>query len=429
MKNKKRYNLIVAGGGPSGVAVAISAARQGLQVLLIEKNTYLGGAMTGGLVMPMMRSIQNENSSILDELLSRLAQTGDSINYQNNNRGWFNPERVKMLLDMMVQEAGIDVLFDSVVLSVDYLKNKIEGIECFNKSGRIYYEADFFVDATGDADLASLAGVGFDSGNYGKNQPVSLRFNMGGVDLEKFANWLENFDQDRNVTTVFRDNNQIHLSTACTFDNANWALRPLFEKAIEEGVLEYKDANYFQIFTVAGQNGAIGFNCPRVPFDVNPLDANDTTKALMWARGAIFRLADFCKKYLVGFEKAYVSNIANNLGIRDSRRIKGKYILKEEDICRIMPNPVAKSDYPFDVHSTQKDKSILSRRAYYEIPLESLLVNEFDNLAVCGRCISCDFLMQSSLRIQPTCFAMGESLGLHIAKVLSDKLSGKFNLF
>lgn len=420
MKNLQKYNLIVAGGGPSGIATAISVARNGLRVLLIEKNTYLGGAMTGGLVLPMMKSIQE--SHILKEILQKLEETGDSINYQNNNSGWFNPERMKALLDELMQKEGVDILFDTVILSADYYLQKIESVECFNKSGRSRLEADFFVDATGDADLATLAGIKFETGEYGKNQPVSLRFNMAGINLEKFANWLENFDKNRDVTTVFRVNEEIHLSTACTFDNGDWALRPLFEKAIEDGVIEYKDANYFQIFTIAGQKGSICFNCPRVPFKVDPLNAKDIARALMWARGAIFRLGDFCKKYLPGFENAYVSNIANNLGVRDSRRIKGKYTLTKDDVSRIMPNPVAKSDYPFDVHSTQKNQSILSKRAYYEIPLDALLVEEFDNLAVCGRCISSDFLMQSSLRIQPTCFAMGESLGHYIADIIQKKI-------
>lgn len=418
MEIKDKYDLIVVGGGTSGVVCSVSAARAGLKVLLIEKNSFLGGTMTGALVTPMMKNLAQENNSIMDEILQELASNGDSINYQGDNQGWFNPEIMKCVLDDICIESGVQVLFDTVVISSDTLGKNIESVECFNKSGRKYFGAKYFVDATGDADLAALSGVPFEVGDYGRTQPVSLRFNMSGINIEKFSLWLENFDDNRNVTTVFRKNGNIYLSTACTFDNKDWRLRPLFEKALEEGIVKPSDCKYFQIFSIPGQNGSIAFNCPRIDLIINPLNANDISKALVEGRKSIRRIAKFCQKFLPGFENSYISAIANNLGVRDSRRIKGKYCLSKDDLSRIVENPVAKSDYPFDVHSNSQDKSILSKRAYYEIPLESLQVNEFDNLLVVGRSISSDFLMQSSLRIQPNCFAMGEFAGKYIADKL-----------
>ncbi len=420
MEVSQKYDLIVVGGGTSGVVCSISAARLGLKVLLIEKNSFLGGTMTGALVTPMMRNIAQENNSIMLEILDRLAKTGDSVNYQGENEGWFNPEIMKCVLDDLCVESGVEVLFDTVVISADTLSTNLESVECFNKSGRKHFGAKYFVDATGDADLATLAGVPYEVGDYGRTQPVSLRFNMSGINIEKFSIWLENFDEDRNVTTVFKENGKTYLSTACTFDNKDWKLRPLMEKALEEGILKYSDCKYFQIFSIPGQNGAIAFNCPRIDLMVNPLKGEDISKALLEGRRSIRRIAKFCQKFLPGFENSYVSTIANNLGVRDSRRIKGKYSLSKDDLSRVVQNPVAKSDYPFDVHSNSQDKSILSKRAYYEIPLEALQVNEIDNLLVVGRSISSDFLMQSSLRIQPNCFAMGEFAGKYIAASLQN---------
>jgi hypothetical protein len=421
MEIREKYDLIVVGGGTSGVAAAVSGAREGLKVLLIEKNSFLGGTMTSALVTPMMRNLEQENTKILSEILEKLKQTSDSINYMHDNPGWFNPEIMKCVLDDICIEAGVELLLDTVVISVDTFDNKMESIECFNKSGRQYFGAKYFIDATGDADLAALAKIPFDVGDYGRTQPVSLRFNMSGVNIEKLAIWLENFDTDRNVTTVFKENGKTYLSTACTFDNnKEWKLRPLFEKGIEAGILKYCDCKYFQIFSIPGQDSAIAFNCPRIDLIINPLKASDITRALIEGRKSIRRLAKFMQKFVPGFENSYVSNIANNLGVRDSRRIKGKYCLTKDDVSRLMPNPVAKSDYPFDVHSNAQDKSILSRRAYYEIPLDSLLVNQLNNFMVVGRCISSDFLMQSSLRIQPNCFAMGEFAGKYVAQKLKD---------
>lgn len=422
MEVREKYDLIVVGGGTSGVVCSVSAARSGLKVLLIEKNSFLGGTMTGALVTPMMRNLPQENNSILAEILERLSSTGDSVNYQGDNSGWFNPEIMKCVLDDICEESNVEVLFDTVVISADILRKKLESVECFNKSGRKIFGAKYFVDATGDADLASLSGVPFEVGDYGRTQPVSLRFNMSGINIEKFAKWLENFDNDRNVTTVFRENSKIYLSTACTFDNKDWKLRPLFEKALETGTLKKSDCKYFQIFSIPGQNGAITFNCPRIDLLINPLKDKDISKALLEGRKSIRRIANFCQKFLPGFEDAYISTIANNLGVRDSRRIKGKYNLTYNDLSKVVETPVAKSDYPFDIHSNTQDKSILSKRAYYEIPLESLQVNEINNLLVVGRSISSDFLMQSSLRIQPNCFAMGEFAGKYIARTLQNIL-------
>ena len=422
MEISEKYDLIVVGGGTAGVVCSVSAARAGLKVLLLEKNSFLGGTMTGALVTPMMRNLPQENNSILTEILESLFVTGDSVNYQGDNAGWFNPEIMKCVLDDFCAEAGVEVLFDTVVISVDTFEKNLESVECYNKSGRRYFGAKYFVDATGDADLAALAGIPFEVGDYGRTQPVSLRFNMSGIDIEKFALWLENFDEDRNVTTIFRENGKIHLSTACTFDSKDWKLRPFFDKALQLGILKPCDCKYFQIFSIPGQIGAIAFNCPRIDLLINPLKDKDISKALTEGRKSIRRIAEFCKKFLTGFENAYISTIANNLGVRDSRRIKGKYCLTRDDLSRVVHNPVAKSDYPFDVHSNSQDKSILSKRAYYEIPLESLLVNEIDNLLVVGRSISSDFLMQSSLRIQPNCFAMGEFAGRYIASKIQNLL-------
>jgi len=413
---QNKYDLIVIGGGTSGVAAAVSGARNGIKVLLIEKNSFLGGTMTGALVTPMMKNLQQDENSFMNEILQKLAQTGDSINYQGDNPGWFNPEIMKCVLDDICIDAGVEILFDTVIISADSFGGKVESIECFNKSGRQNFGAKYFVDATGDADLAALLKVPCEVGDYGRTQPVSLRFNMAGINIDKFSVWLENFDTDRNVTSVFRENGKTYLSTACTFDNnKDWKLRPLFEKALESKILKYSDCKYFQVFSIPGQDGSLAFNCPRIDLPVNPLKVTDTSKALIEGRKAIRRIARFCKEFLPGFEDAYISTIANNLGVRDSRRVKGKYLLTKDDLSRIMENPVAKSDYPFDVHSNSQDKSILSRRAYYEIPLASLQVNEFDNLLIIGRSISADFLMQSSLRIQPNCLTMGEFAGKHVA--------------
>ena len=234
---------------------------------------------------------------------------------------------------------------------------------------------------------------------------------MSGVDVEKFSNWIMEFDKDRDVTTSCVVDGKTYLSTAYTWDNGrNWALKPLFKHAIQDGVITEADSNYFQLFSVAGTSDSIAFNCPRLLNLQNPY---------IEGRASILRLSNFCKKYLKGFENAYISNIANSLGVRVSNRVKGKYVYAKEDLKsgKKFEHPVVISNYPIDIHSDKKDASKLeSVYQEYQLPIESLIVK--NNLFVVGRCISIDFEAQGALRIIPSCFSMGEGLAKYLKEII-----------
>ena len=245
---------------------------------------------------------------------------------------------------------------------------------------------------------------------------------MSGINLDTFSKWLENIDTDRNVTSIENINGSIHLSTAYTWDtNKNWALAPLFDEAVSKNILKDTDRNYFQIFTVAGTQDSIAFNCPRIIKNLNPNLIEDRTTALIEGRQAILRLSNFCKKYFPGFENSYISNIADMLGIRVSNRIKGKYIYTIDDLKsgKTFTNPVLISDYPIDVHSTNKNTSTLEKTGEYQLPIESLMSNDFDNLFVAGRGISADYMAQGALRVQASCFSMGEGVAKYIYNLIN----------
>ena len=233
---------------------------------------------------------------------------------------------------------------------------------------------------------------------------------MSGVNVEEFSNWIMNLDRDRNVTSSCTIGGRTYMSTAYTWDEgANWALRPVFKKAIAEGVITEADSNYFQLFSVAGTADSIAFNCPRL--------VNSTGNPYIEGRESILRLLKFCKSYLPGFKNAHISSIANSLGVRVSNRVKGKYVYTAEDLRsgRRFDNPVVVSNYPIDVHSSKKDGSTLEKvYKEYQLPIESLMVK--DNLFIIGRCISADFEAQAALRIIPSCFSMGEGLARYLAK-------------
>lgn len=419
-----KWDLIVAGGGMAGTSAAISAARNGLKVLLIEKNGFLGGCATASLVTPMMKNNDAKNNplnqGLCKEILNRLAKYKHSATHPDGNPGWFNPEELKFLLDDLCDEAGIDILFDTVIVGAEKEGSKIISVNCVNKAGYQKYHADFFIDATGDADLAAYAGVPFESD---KHQSMSLRFTMENVNLYKFSQWLTDIEPEMVLSSVeYIDFETVLLTTAHTNENIGWKLRPYMSLAVRDEVLKPEDIEYFQIYTIPGQKNAISFNCPRIysPRPLNPVDPWDISYAYKQGRQQIKRLEEFCKKYLIGFEEAYISQVAPNLGIRESRRITGKYQLTEFDIIegKKFQNPAARCNYPFDIHGHKKDEkeiSKINKNDYYEIPIESLIPQNISNLMVAGKCLSASFKAQSSARIIPNCIAMGESAGKYCA--------------
>lgn len=427
------YDLIVVGGGTAGCAAAYTAGKLGLKTLLIEKNIHLGGTITSALVVPAMKSGEHQiNTDFYNELTTELHSIGGQATYLGN-KGWFNPELTKIALDTLMAKANVEVFFDCHIRDVILEDNKIKGviiskemlsvynekIEQQNKELLVSIGAKYIIDATGNCEIGKLCGCEFLK-EMKKDQPVSLRFMMGGVDVPHFAKWLKDYDKDKNVTTVEDIDGFIHLSTAYTWDKGKkWALAPLFEDAVNKGILKDHDRNYFQIFTVAGMPSTIAFNCPRIIDYTKTLDVVNMSKALQLARKNIFRLANFCKIYLPGFENSYISNIADMLGVRVSRRIKGKYVYTIDNVKsgKKFEHPVVVSNYPVDVHSKDKDSSTLEIVKDYTLPLESLMSADIDNLFVVGRCISADFMAQGALRVQASCFSMGEGVAKYLANL------------
>lgn len=406
-----KYDVTIVGGGTAGCACAYIAGKLGLKVLLIEKNSFLGGSITSALVVPAMKTSDNAiNTEFFDALYNKLYSIGGAITYSDGNKGWFNPELTKIVLDEMMQEAHVEIRFESEVTKVEEnLSSYIVTINSnkiflFNNALLHSIETTYLVDATGDAKICEKLNCEFLEKKY---QPINLRFIMSGVDVEKFSNWIMEYDKDRDVTTSCIVAGKTYLSTAYTWDSGrNWALKPLFKQAIEDGVITEADSNYFQLFSVAGTSDSIAFNCPRLLNPQNPY---------IEGRASIFRLSNFCKKYLKGFENSYISNIANSLGVRVSNRVKGKYIYTQEDLKsgKRFDYPVVISNYPIDIHSDKKDASKLEKvYQEYQLPIESLIVK--DRLFVVGRCISTDFEAQGALRIIPSCFSMGEGLAKYL---------------
>ena len=388
----KKYNLIVAGGGLAGVAAAIGAAREGLSVLLIEKSGCLGGAMSNSLVFPFMYYWTDDSDSknrkylckgIFAEMVERVKQYNSSC-----NDTIFKPEYFKLVLDDMITEAKVDVLFHSAVFEVKSENRCIKSVSLTTVSGVLTIEADFFVDATGDGNLFTLAGCDYQLGRDGDGlcQPMTTCFRMCGVDIEQFQ-------KDRNK------------------------LQELYKKYQQEGKITNPRENIL-VFTGIG-DGVLHFNTTRI-IKHDPTNPFDVSKAEIAARRQIHEMAAFLKENSTAFENSTVISIANDIGIRESRKLKGVHILTEEELKNLVEfeDAIALGNYDIDIHNpsgTGTSHYYFKSGEYYQIPYRSLLPKEYDNLLVAGRCISTTHEAQASIRIMPICACLGEAAGTAVS--------------
>lgn len=400
----EKYNLLVAGGGFTGVAAAVSAARKGLKVLLVEKSGCLGGAMSNNLVYPFMKYWTKIGDSAVKKYLSRgifeeICERHKD-NFWNDNVGNFNTEYMKFLLDEMAEEAGVDLLFHAVICDVKKENRRIKSVEVATKCGKISLESDFFVDATGDGDLFYLAGCDFQLGRPldGYCQPMTTCFRVGGADVDLFL-------QER----------------------AN--LQKIFAEAQKRGEITNPRENILAFFDTA--EDVVHFNTTRV-VKLDPTNPFELSKAEIVARKQIDELMRFFKKYAPSFKNSVVLNIASEIGVRESRKLKGEYILTADDLiaCTMFEDSIALGNYDIDIHNpagTGTSHRYFSEGEFYSIPYRSLLPKEFDNLLVAGRCASATHEAQASIRIMPICCCMGEAAGVACA-VASDSEADLHNV-
>ena len=298
-----KYDVVIVGGGTAGVSCAWNAGKLGLKTLIIEQNSFLGGSITSSLVIPAMKTSDNAiNTDFYNEFYKKLEQMNGAITYSDNNKGWFNPELTKIALDILMQEANVEVLFETTIKNIEHNEQQkyliyIDSIDTNNilkLETRLlpHIETIFLVDSTGDGKICEKLNAKFLENSENNFQPKSLRFIMSGINTEKFSNWLLEFDTNRDVTSSCVVNGNTYLSTAYTWDSSTeWALKPLFKRAIEDKVITEEDSNYFQLFSVAGTADSIAFNAPR-------LLNKEASRSKLYQEGrmSIYRLANFCKK-------------------------------------------------------------------------------------------------------------------------------------
>jgi hypothetical protein len=417
-----KFDVVVVGGGTAGAAACIAAGRMGAKTLVVESLGSLGGTQSNGWVTPMMPNYLGPfklDRGINLEIISQQVAIQPAADGELHGDVWYDPTALALVLDRMSNASGVTPLFNAMLCDTFVTDGKVKSIEVATRSGRLLIEADCFIDSTGDAELSFLAGAQLMGGDEdGTHQPMTLRFKMGNVDIETM----------RAGADFWRVNAPEHIETG--FGEAKESpIGPWVHDAIGRGILHEDDLGYFQMFTMNGCPGEIAFNAPRIS-DLDPLDPFALSRAYQVGREKIYRICRFMQTFFPGFAQAFVSGIAPLIGIRESRRVVGEYILTADDhqACRKFPNAVARNRYPVDIHLNKAgglNMKYLPKNDYHEIPYESIVVKGLSNLFVAGRCLSADFVAQSAVRIQPVCRSLGQAAGVAAALCSEAKIAAQ----
>ena len=390
----KKYDVAVIGGGFAGVASALAAARGGAKVIIIEKSNALGGAATNCLVNPFMpykTKINGENVALSAGIFKELHE---KLEARGAMRGeTFLEEELKYVMSEAIAEEGIAILYHAYIFKTEKDGERIVSVSVATKSGEMKIEADYFIDATGDAQLAFLSGCPTVLGREPDNlcQPMTLCFRVGNVDVEKFY-------------------------------ASKPKLAEAHKKALDAGELINPRENIL-VFRTPIKN-VLHFNTTRV-VKMNPTDPEDVTVAELIARRQVYEIYDFMKKHADGLEDSFLMMTAAEIGVRESRMIVGEYVLTEAD-CRAFTkfeDGIAACNYDIDIHNPEGSGTshyYFPEGEFYTIPYRSLIPKEMKNMLVAGRCISSDHGAQASYRIMPTVCCIGEAAGSAIAMAVKN---------
>ena len=414
------YNVAVVGGGSAGSACAIRCAQLGLSVVVIDRYAMLGGSATNATVCPMMPT-HVAHRGVFAQIERELRASGEATRDGTTAMLWFAPERLGMVYERLLTGSGGEVLYDATLVDVldapgadsatRPAPRRLRHLVVMTAQGLVGVEAGVMVDASGDAVLARLADVPTRSGDEaGANQVCSLRFTMGGIDVDAYRDYCLSLGDEFSP-----------LKSGFFFESAmvagrGFALEPVFRQGVAEGLLSEGDLRYYQAFSVPGKPGVMAFNCPHIPSLVSNTTARGRSAAIVEAHAAIDRLARFLRAKMPGFGSSFLVGVAPMLGVRESWRIDGVYRLTEQDYARQarFDDGLVRGDWFIDVHS--QSKGLFHQKGYqpgdyYEIPYRCFIAPQVSNLLVVGRCISTTFLMQASVRIIPTVIDMGDAAG------------------
>lgn len=395
---RHEVDVFIAGGGPAGSAAAFAARTLGASVFLAEGHTCLGGMGTAGRVPVFMQVSDGVNflcggfgRRVLDLLQKEKSMGGSGTDI----------EALKRTYDLLLTQVDANFTFYTQLIAVHSEKGHIDYVVCASPSGNFAVQAKTYIDATGNGDLAVWAGAEYHKGDAeGAMMPGTLCSLWGGIDWGKWKKVRPNIPQPEGYR---------------------------LKEAFAAGVFTVQDEHLTGMHRLDGSFA--GGNIGHV-FDVDGTDERSMTQALLWGRKSMKEYARYYREYIEGFQNVELLDTGSLLGIRETRRIVGDYILSIDDYQRraVFDDEIGRYAYPIDIHpkKTGADSYEQHRKEFdekykykegesYGIPYRTLTPKGFDNLFVAGRCVSSDHLVHGSVRVMPGCFITGQASGMAAA--------------
>ena len=388
-------DVIVCGGGPAGVTAALTAARAGARERLLEVHGCLGGVWTAGLLSYVLDA---DKPGFNQELIRRLGERAPLIANHAGNY-FYDPEEMKLLLEELCVEAGVKIqLFARVAAVQKDAANRLHTIVTESKAGRQAWRARVVIDATGDGDVGAQAGCTWEVGESRACpcQPMTLMAMVVAPQPDALKPFASHYG-----------------------GQASWRKEPVENLRAELARVGVK-ASYGipSLFHVRERLFNLMINHE---YGVLPYDIDAVTAATLRARAEIHRVVRGLRSLGGPWDGLQLVATAEQIGIRDGRRIRGRYVMTTADLVegRQQADAVARVKFPVDIHATSKVMN--EKHAYhnagvkvkpYDIPLRALIAKDVDGLMLAGRCISGDFVAHASYRVTGNAVAMGEGAGV-----------------
>lgn len=408
-------DVLVCGGGAAGVAAAVTAARQGLRVTLVERYGFCGGGAVAGMSGTVcgLYAASQDNSAppeqvvfgFADEFVRLLEAKGGltpPVRYGKTYTRVHDPLVWREAADHLLRVSGVRLLFHTVIIGVLLDGDRVDGAVAWSKEGRIELRAKLTIDATGDADVVAMAGFTSFVGDQGRVQNPTMIFRLGNVDTQRF---LAGYGNDTIMPESVSD---------------------LLRKANGNGYVLPRAKIW--LFTTTRPNELL-CNCTRVVGpdgrELNTLFARDFTDAEIEGRRQVREYARFFREHLAGCESTYVVDTGTQVGVRQTRQARGVATLANEDILagRKFADAIARSPWPIELHAGAKPRVEWLLDDWYEIPYRCFVPERGEGLLFAGRCLSAEHEAVASARVTAQCFAYGHAVGHAAAMCLQSDLA------
>ncbi len=417
------YDLVVVGGGPAGLGAALAGAKNGLKTAIIERNPMLGGNWTNSYVVSILGVYTYDGSEkivggIVDEIVETLKKFGGTKGKVGNFIP-FRPDEMKLALSHLAEKYGITTYFNSLVTGCKLSGNKIASVIVVGKDGTREVSGKEFVDSSGDADLSYYAASNAMEGKEGQgwHQEATIPFRIADVNEEELIKFSQEHPELISAPLVDGRISKIHINP------------PLVEKAKKENKLYLPNENTEFLFNTS-KDGEFICNATHAKIK-DYKSGKEVAEAINDLRHQVASSFEFLKKNIAGFENSYLMDSSPGIGMRETRRGIGEYVLKRDDVLNggRFEDHIARCGHPLEIHDPNKGLVYIHLNtgdsSWYEIPYRSIVQKGIDNLFIIGRCLSAEFDAQASARVSGTALAMGHAAAVAAKMCIDNNIPAK----